>query len=210
MTPLGIAAALYFLLSRVAYAGGVGIMLTRERRDRAFTRTAGVDVGYRRFKRIASVLMNNDGVAFVALAVVTTGSLDAPWPAWLRLTAGAALCVAGVGTKVWAARLLGSHGYHWRNFFAPQLEHEVTAAGPYRWLRNPMYTVGYLQTYGLALILESWPALIGAAFAQAAILTFYFVVEKPHFEQLGQPETVGSRRVRETQARRMTGGRRPA
>jgi hypothetical protein len=44
--------------------------------------------------------------------------------------------------------------------------------------------VGYLQTYGLALVLRSWPGLIAAAFAQAAILAMYFTVERPHFTRL--------------------------
>jgi len=38
--------------------------------------------------------------------------------------------------------------------------------------------------YGLALITGSWPGMVAAAFAQAAILGFYLLVEKPHFEQL--------------------------
>src|SRR2546427_7137887 len=32
-----------------------------------------------------------------------------------------------------------------------------STAGPYRYMRNPMYTVGYLQTYGFALVTRSWP-----------------------------------------------------
>jgi hypothetical protein len=47
-----------------------------------------------------------------------------------------------------------------------------------------MYTIGYLHTYGLALMLRSFPGLIASAFAQLAILTFYRIVEKPHFERL--------------------------
>ena len=47
-----------------------------------------------------------------------------------------------------------------------------------------MYTIGYLPTYGLALILRSFPGLIAAVFSQAAILSFYFLVEKPHFRRL--------------------------
>lgn len=207
MTLAGAIVFAFFLAARAAYAGGVGWLLRRQWHERYFTAGLGVEGGYHRFKRIASWLMNVDGAAFVALALVTAGSLDAPLPAWLRMAFGAVLCVVGSGTKLWAAKLLGSHGYHWRNFFAPNLEHEVTSEGPYRWFRNPMYTVGYLQTWGLALLLDSWPALVGAAFAQAAIMTFYFTVEKPHFEQLLAGKlTAEHRRVRKTQARRSARG----
>jgi hypothetical protein len=41
-----------------------------------------------------------------------------------------------------------------------------------------------LQTYGFALITHSLPGLIAAGFAQAAILLFNLLVEKPHFERL--------------------------
>ncbi len=46
-----------------------------------------------------------------------------------------------------------------------------------------MYTVGYLQVYGLALLAGSLPGLAAALFDQAAILTFYRAVEKPHFDR---------------------------
>jgi protein-S-isoprenylcysteine O-methyltransferase Ste14 len=57
-------------------------------------------------------------------------------------------------------------------------------AGPYRFLSNPMYTIGYLQTYGVALIVGSWPGLVAAVFAHVSILLFHFLIEKPHFERL--------------------------
>jgi hypothetical protein len=47
-----------------------------------------------------------------------------------------------------------------------------------------MYTVGYLQAYGLALITGSMAGLWAAAFLHLAILVFYFAVERPHFLRL--------------------------
>ena len=58
------------------------------------------------------------------------------------------------------------------------------STGPYRFISSPMYTIGYLQTYGLALILRSLPGLIAAGFLQATILTFHVLIEKPHFQRL--------------------------
>src|SRR6266576_522781 len=62
----------------------------------------------------------------------------------------------------------------------------AVGAGPYRWLKNPMYTVGYLPVYGLALATASLVGLVAALFDQCAILTFYHLVEKPHFERVSQ------------------------
>lgn len=204
MSTLGLIAFIYFVLSRILYAGGVGYMLWREQRDQLFTRERGIEAGWRLFRRRALWIMNNDGVAFVALVLATMGTMATPWPAPLRIGLGVALGAAGIGIKVWAARVLGDRGYHWHNHFAPQLEQEFEARGPYKLLKNPMYTIGYAQTYGLALIFDSWPALVASLFAQAAVLAFYFLVEKPHFEQLLARQTgsyTATRRApRKTQA----------
>ena len=173
----------YHVASRLAYVIGVGVALRRQERHHVFTRNAGVEAGFRRFRRIAATLMNNDAVSFILLCVVTrrTG-LTAPPPALLAV--GVALILVGVAIKLWAAWRLGSAAYYWHNFFAPDDRVGPDPPGPYRFLRNPMYTLGYLQTYGLALVCGSLPGLVVAAFDQAAILTFYHSVEKPHFESL--------------------------
>ena len=47
-----------------------------------------------------------------------------------------------------------------------------------------MYTIGYLPVYGLAIAASSAFGLAAALFDQCAILAFYHLVEKPHFERL--------------------------
>ena len=100
------------------------------------------------------------------------------------LSVGAALVIIGLGTKLWAARTLGSDAYYWHNFFDPDAAIGPVSTGPYRFLSSPMYTIGYLHTYGLALMLRSLPGFIAALFLQAAILAFHYLIEKPHFERL--------------------------
>ena len=173
----------YHIASRLAYVIGVGLALRRQERHQVFTRNGGVEAGFRRFRRIAATLMNNDALSFILLCVVTrrTG-LTAPPQALLAV--GVVLILVGVTIKLWAAWRLGSAAYYWHNFFAPNDPVAPDPPGPYRFLRNPMYTLGYLQTYGLALVCGSLPGLVVATFDQAAILTFYHSVEKPHFESL--------------------------
>ena len=167
----------YAILSRLAYVLYVGFALRREE-------LYGPSGGFRRFRRRASFVMNNDAVAFVALCVATRNTVRLPMPLAASIALGAALAIIGLGTKLWAARTLGSDAYYWQNFFEPELAGEPVSSGPYRFVSNPMYTIGYLPTYGLALLLRSLPGLFASVFAQAAILTFHFVVEKPHFERL--------------------------
>jgi protein-S-isoprenylcysteine O-methyltransferase Ste14 len=144
---------------------------------------AGPDA-FRRFRRRAAWVMNLDGFAFIVLCVVTRETWTLPFSSAVAITAGAALVLIGVGTKLWAARTLGADAYYWRNFFEPDVATGPASSGPYRFVSNPMYTTGYLQTYGLALILRSFPGIIAAGFSQAAILAFYFNVERPHFRRL--------------------------
>jgi protein-S-isoprenylcysteine O-methyltransferase Ste14 len=176
----------YHLASRLAYVIGVGVALKRQEREQVFTRVAGIEAGFRRFRRFATALMLNDAIGFVVLCVVTPHTLPDVLPAALLAAAGLVLIFTGVWIKVWAARRLGYAAYYWYNFFAADDWVAPDPPGPYRFLKNPMYTLGYLQTYGLALYFGSALGLIAAAFDQAAILAFYYLVEKPHFELLTQ------------------------
>lgn len=173
----------YHLASRLAYVVGVGMALTKQERHQVFTRRDGVQQGFRNFRRIAARLMTNDGVSFVLLCVATRGTVQPAMDPMLLIVGGVVLVAVGVGTKLWAARALGAGAYYWHSFFAPG-PIAPDPSGPYRFFRNPMYTIGYLQAYGLALILSSWPGLIASAFDQAAILAFYYLVEKPHIDRL--------------------------
>jgi len=129
------------------------------------------------------------------LCLVSANTLRVGLPRGLEIAVGAVLALVGVATKVWAAATLGD-GYYWHNFFAPDERVVPNTAGPYRWLRNPMYTVGYLPVYGLAIATSSAFGLAAALFDQCAILAFYHLVEKPHFERLRQaPAEPGVRSV---------------
>ena len=174
----------YFIVSRLAYVLWVGWALRQQDRTRRFTRDAGVEAGFVRFRRVASTLMNNDGVSFVVLILATRNTLTMGLPRLAVVIAGGLMVVAGVGIKLWAASSLGAKAYYWHNFFAPDDPLPPEAPGPYRYVRNPMYTLGYLQTYGLALVFASLPGLIASAFAQTAVLVFNYVVERPHYVAL--------------------------
>ena len=169
----------YSLVSRVAYVTYIGLALRRADAEPVSSGAAA----HARFRRRAAFLMYHDGVAFVAVCILTRETLDLPLPLAWRL-AGAALVALGVGVKLWATAALGADGYYWRDFFEREIRPVPTIAGPYRWLRNPMYTVGYLQTYGVALLVASAPGLAAAAFSQAAIIAFYRLVERPHYQRL--------------------------
>jgi len=128
-------------------------------------------------------LMANDAVGFAAACVLGWQTLPAEWPRGVMVVSGAVLVIVGIATKVWARATLGGDAYYWADFLVDTPSVIAVRAGPYRFLKNPMYTVGYLHTYGLALVTASLPGIVAAAFDQAAILAFYGLVEKPHFDR---------------------------
>jgi protein-S-isoprenylcysteine O-methyltransferase Ste14 len=184
MTTLGVIAMFYMVLSRLAYVVGVGSALLRQDRNQVFTRERGVEDGFRRFKRGASWVMNNDAVALVLVCVVTRDTLQVGISRGVLVAISMMFVVVGGWTKIWARDTLGANAYYWYNFFDPAPMKPLQRPGPYRYLDNPMYTIGYLPAYGLALAFASWPGLVAAGFAQAAILGFHAVVEKPHYDRL--------------------------
>lgn len=174
----------YAILSRLAYVLFVGAVLRREDRTGAYTQRFGRAEAFRRFRRTAAIIMNHDAFAFVVLCLVTGGTWDLPLGPAVSFAIGATLVIIGLGIKLWAARTLGSNAYYWHNFFDPDEAVGPVSTGPYRFISSPMYTIGYLPTYGLALMTRSLPGLIAAGFAHAAILLFNLLIEKPHFERL--------------------------
>ena len=172
----------YHVASRLAYVVGVGVALRRQQHQQAFTRHKGPQAGFLQFRRVAATLMNNDAVSFVLLCVVTRQTLRLPVPGTAAVAGGVLLIAIGAITKIWAARCLGSEAYYWHDFFAVGDPVVPELSGPYRFLKNPMYTLGYLQAYGVAVLCGSWPGLLAAGFDQAAILAFHHLVERPHYE----------------------------
>lgn len=192
MSAWGAAALGYHVLSRLAYVVSVGIALARERRSHALTRRYGVEGAFRRFRRMAALVMNNDAVSFVVVCVLTRGTLAVPLPAVVVIAVGGCLIVLGIAAKAWAASTLGRGAFYWYDFFRQDAFSPPDPPGPYRYVRNPMYTVGYAHAYGIALILWSWPGLIAAAFDHVAVLVFYRLVEGPHVRELAGGAARGS------------------
>lgn len=174
----------FTLASRAAYIGYVAVVLRRQDRDGAYSRRFGPEPAYRRFRAAAMLLMNNDAVAIVLACLAGRWTFEVPGPDWAPWAAGIALAAVGIGIKSWAARSLPDGAFFWRSFFVPPTESKWVAVGPYRWLDDPMYTLGYLHAWGLALALCSVPGLIAAGVANAGILLVQYTIERPHTERM--------------------------
>jgi protein-S-isoprenylcysteine O-methyltransferase Ste14 len=174
----------YFVFARLAYVLTVSVCLRAQSRRLGLEPRHEAERRYGVFHEWALRLQNIDGISFVSLCVAGASTL--PWTGWEwpARVAGGLLIVVGTVTKTWAVRCLGLESYTWHDFFLPKEKFDPCRKGPYRWFTDPMYTVGYLQAYGLALVFGSWHGLAASLFAQASILLVNEFVEKPHFRRL--------------------------
>ena len=76
-------------------------------------------------------------------------------PSWPALAAGTLLAVAGEAVRIWAAGHL-------------EKSKEVTATGPYRWSRHPLYVGSALMGVGVAVA--------GCSLVAAALIGVYLAV----------------------------------
>jgi len=174
----------YYTLARLGYVFYVSVSLRAQSQRLGLESRETAEARHQVFSRQVLRFQNVDGIAFVCLCIATWSTI--PWRGWewACITGGALLIGVGAGTKAWAVRCLGLGSYTWHDFFVPKENFVPCRTGPYRYLSDPMYTVGYLQTYGVALVCGSWHGLAGSLLAQASLLVVNEFVEKPHFRRL--------------------------
>jgi protein-S-isoprenylcysteine O-methyltransferase Ste14 len=73
---------------------------------------------------------------------------------------GVALTFVGVAVAIWARYCLGGS---WTAQVAIREDHTLVQAGPYRWIRHPIYTGILTAIIGTAVVVSQVGALIGAA-----------------------------------------------
>ena len=126
----------------------------------------------------------------------------APWPAPdARLlprgsgwgAAGAALALAGLAFCLWARRTLGAN---WSGTVTLKQDHELIQHGPYRFVRNPIYTGMLIMLLGTAL----WVGRRSAVLAMVLAVLGFVIKLRQEEEFMGRqfPESYAaySRRVK--------------
>ena len=123
------------------------------------------------------ICVATSGLPLFGLAVPDPGT-------FIRDSLAIGLVVLGLGIKIWTTLIVGLDAYYYRDLFLGRRERSMCAVGPYRWFRNPMYTVGHLQAYGLALFTASAWGLAAVALNQALVLIFNAAIEQPHVRRM--------------------------
>ncbi|TSA34984.1 MAG: hypothetical protein D4R64_10725 [Porphyromonadaceae bacterium] len=86
--------------------------------------------------------------------------------------------------KIWSAKVVSIDIYYWKDMFLGKKITEFVETGPYKFLSNPMYGIGQLQAYALAIWYGSEIGLLAALINQVLIFSFYFTVEKKFIKRI--------------------------
>jgi protein-S-isoprenylcysteine O-methyltransferase Ste14 len=90
----------------------------------------------------------------------------------------ALLFIAGSVIKLWSARVVGVGIYYWKDMFLGRKISDFVVSGPYKYFSNPMYGLGQLPAYAVALWYGSSTGLLVAFVNQVLVFSFFFLVEK--------------------------------
>src|SRR6202044_2830086 len=95
-----------------------------------------------------------------------TGFLLLP-PSVLTLAIGLCLIAIGLSIAVWARRYLGKY---WSGRITLKVDHRIIQAGPYAWVRHPIYSGLLLALLGTVLTIGTVRSCLGFAIIFVAVV----------------------------------------
>lgn len=117
--------------------------------------------------------------AFVAPVLQLVGAVegyDIPFPRMAQIV-GCLLYAVGVAGTLWAQFAMGDS---WRIGVDSSARTALVAGGPFRWVRNPIYTAMSIATIGLVLLVPNVVALMTLAVLAVALQIQVRLVEEPY------------------------------
>jgi protein-S-isoprenylcysteine O-methyltransferase Ste14 len=142
----------------------------------------GAERGYAIYRLLLDLLLFTQRVSFVVLACATLREPGHAFGVVLQVL-GFLLVPVGVFVTIWATRVVGHDVYHYRDLFTGCRQVSLADDGPYLACANPMYALGPLSSYGLALLALSPGALLVAGLSQALLFVFNHTVEQPRLRR---------------------------
>jgi protein-S-isoprenylcysteine O-methyltransferase Ste14 len=118
--------------------------------------------------------------ASVAAPLLELAGVVRPWAALggpMAPTAGLVLCAAGIASTLWAQFAMWDS---WRVGVDADERTALVASGPFRWVRNPIYTSMLLGMAGVALLTPNLVAAVAVAALVVALELQVRRVEEPH------------------------------
>ncbi|SMR61586.1 unnamed protein product [Zymoseptoria tritici ST99CH_3D1] len=136
------------------------------------------------FRRVVDLILMSDFISFCLFSYACgcrpENELYAMTAA--RWIGGAALIGFNLWVKLDAHRVVKDFAWYWGDFFY-LVDQDLTFDGVFELAPHPMYSIGYVGFYGIAMMAASYKVLFISIIAHAAQLTFLTIVENPHIER---------------------------
>lgn len=119
-------------------------------------------------------------LAGVLAPVLALAGIAPPWTALstpAAHVAGLALWALGTAATLWAQLAMGDS---WRIGVDPRERTALVTAGPFRWVRNPIFTAMMVGAAGLALLVPNLVSAIGLVALVIGLHVQVRVVEEPY------------------------------
>lgn len=170
----------YFTFSTLVYIGFIFLVLPQYGLRLKLIERFGEEKAYLYYEGFLAFAFfhNGVGLSYISQSSVGSGFFDSVPSLVLMLLVGV-LFTVGMVVKIWSAIVVGIPVYYWKDMFLGRSVSEFVVTGPYKYLSNPMYGVGQVQVYAIAIYYNSIYGLIFGAINQALVFFFYFAVERP-------------------------------
>jgi protein-S-isoprenylcysteine O-methyltransferase Ste14 len=178
-------AIIYFALSTLVYLGFISAVLPEKGLRCNLIKWLGEEKAYLYYEGFLAFAFLHNGISLGFISQSSIGS--GPWnqlSPTVMMVFTVFLFIVGMGTKIWSAYVVGIPIYYWKDMFLGRKIGNFVVSGPYKYFNNPMYGVGQLQVYAIALYYDSLYGLIFAAINQATVFLFYVTVEKPFINRV--------------------------
>ncbi|MDP1764996.1 MAG: methyltransferase [Sediminibacterium sp.] len=173
-------AIVYFICSTIAYIGFIFLVLPERGLRLKLIEKLGEERAYLYYEAFLAFAFFHNGIGLSFISQSSAGSgFFGSIPVTVTFAFFAILFTAGMGIKIWSAYVVGIPIYYWKDMFFEKKVCDFVVTGPYKYFNNPMYGIGQLQVYAIAIYYNSIYGLIFGAINQGLVFLFYFTVEKP-------------------------------
>jgi len=173
-------ALIYFAISTMVYVVFIFLVLPEKGLRLKMIELWGEEKAYLYYEGFLAFAFFHNGASltFISQSSMGTGFLTNVSPVVI-LVIVVILFVLGLGVKIWSAYVVGIPIYYWKDMFVGRKVSDFVVTGPYKYFSNPMYGIGQVQVYAIAIYYNSVYGLIFGAVNQLLVFSFYFIAEKP-------------------------------
>lgn len=182
-------AVLYFLISEAFYISFLSIVLSKNGLRHWFVKKWGNE-GYLIYEAILGFLFFHNAISIGYISSSSPETLVHFIHKDFLSVIVLIIFISGFTVKIFAAKAVTIEIYYLKDMFLGKKISEFVVSGPYKYFSNPMYGIGQLQAYAIAIWYGSIYGLIAAFLNQILIFSFYYLVEKKFIKRVYQKNVV--------------------